>query len=148
VSEPERTTTPAEPTPAPTRPDPTPAPRAETGGATGGTPAATTGTAPAEAGADRRAQRSSPFQIDGLNRQLLRGREPQYRERVNADITAEIAVSPGGDVTFRRWIRKGGSPALERAVLDALRAWRFDALPPGAPQTQQTGQVTFRFRLD
>ncbi len=140
--------TPAEPTPQPTRTTPTTSNRSDAGGAAGGIPTPTTGTANAEAGEDRRPTRSSPYDIEGLNRTWLGGREPQYRDRVNADITAEISVSPSGQVAFRRWIKKGGSPQLERAVLDALRTWRFDALPPNAPQTQQTGRVVFRFRLD
>jgi protein TonB len=32
--------------------------------------------------------------------------------------------------------------------MDALQQWRFNALPPAAPQENQTGTITFTFRLE
>lgn len=91
-------------------------------------------------------ERSAPFDIEGLNRDLLSHQVPEYREQVNATIQVRITVDPQGRIVGTVPIRKG-DPALEQAVMDALERWRFNPLPPGAPQENQQGVVTFQFRL-
>lgn len=90
--------------------------------------------------------RRAPFQIEGLNRQAVQTVLPQYTEQVNAVIRVRITVAPSGRVTRRIPLIKG-NPALEQAVMNALLNWRFNPLPPNAPQEDQTGVVTFRFQL-
>ena len=92
-------------------------------------------------------EKAAPFDIEGLDRTRLHGRLPQYTEKVNATIKVEITVGPQGRVVGQRLLQKA-NPSLERSVLEALRQWRFDRLPSGAPQDNQTGVVTFRFRLE
>ncbi len=90
--------------------------------------------------------RRAPFQIEGLNRQAVQTVLPEYTEQVNAMIRVRITVAPSGRVTRRIPLIKG-NPALEQAVMNALLNWRFNPLPPNAPQEEQTGVVTFRFQL-
>ncbi len=66
---------------------------------------------------------------------------------MNARIRVRITVNPDGRIVRRVPLLKG-NPELEAAVMDALQQWRFNALPPGAPQENQTGTITFTFRLE
>ncbi len=88
--------------------------------------------------------RRSPFSIEGLNRQALRTPIPRNSANTVATLRIEIVVAPDGAVTIGRWLQKGNA-TLEREVIDAVRRWRFTSLPPGAPQADQRGTVTFRF---
>jgi len=97
-------------------------------------------------GQSNEAQRSSPFQIEGLNRAPVSTPLPVYSEQVNALIRVRIVVDPQGRIIQRIPLLKGNA-RLEQAVMDALLRWRFNPLPPNAPQENQTGQVTFRFTL-
>lgn len=99
-----------------------------------------------EEGTGQEETRRAPFSIEGLNRQAVQTVVPQYTEQVNAVIRVRITVAPSGRVTRRIPLIKG-NPALEQAVMDALLNWRFNPLPPNAPQEEQTGVVTFRFQL-
>ena len=90
---------------------------------------------------------TAPFQIEGLNRDPAHAPLPAYRAQVNATIRVRITVDPQGRVVQRVLILKG-DPALDKAAMDALQGWRFNPLPPSAPQEPQTGTVTFRFRLE
>ncbi len=89
---------------------------------------------------------AAPFQIEGLNRSPVATPLPVYAEQVNADIRVRITVNPQGRIVQRIPLMKG-NPALERAVMDALLTWQFNPLPPNAPQENQTGVISFRFRL-
>jgi len=91
--------------------------------------------------------RSAPYQIEGLNRIPTATVTPQYASEVNADITVRITVDPQGRVVGSLPLRKADA-RLEQAVSDALARWRFNPLPPGAPQENQSGTITFRFRLN
>ena len=91
--------------------------------------------------------RSAPFQIEGLNRVPVTSPMPAYSEQVNALIRVRIVVDPQGRVVQRIPLLKG-NPALERSVLETLSTWRFNPLPPNAPQENQSGTITFRFRLE
>ncbi len=91
--------------------------------------------------------KAAPFQIEGLNRNALFAPLPIYREKVNATIRVRITVDPKGRIVQRIPLIKG-NPSLEKAAMDALSRWKFNALPPNAPQESQTGTVTFHFRLE
>ncbi len=67
---------------------------------------------------------------------------PLLRE---AEIQVRIEVLPDGTVGSVHLIRRG-PPELERLVLETLRTWRFNPLPPGLEGVQD-GIVTFTFRL-
>ncbi len=111
---------------------------------------ATEGDAGAPSGDDSEGaeeEEAAPFNIEGLNRDRLSGPLPRYAEQVNATIKVRITVGPQGRVVRRLPLMKA-NPALERAVMEALADWRFNALPPNAPQENQTGIVTFHFRLE
>lgn len=92
-------------------------------------------------------ERAAPFEIEGLNRDAVFAPLPIYGERVNATIRVRITVDPQGRI-IRRFPLLKGNPSLEQAAMDALERWRFNPLPPNAPQEPQTGIVTFRFRLE
>jgi protein TonB len=91
-------------------------------------------------------QASAPYNIEGLDRNPEFAPLPAYTEQVNARIRVRITVNPEGRIVRRIPLIKG-NPKLEAAVMDALQRWRFNALPPGAPQENQTGTITFTFRL-
>ena len=91
-------------------------------------------------------ERAAPFQIEGLNRSPVTTPVPEYTEQVNALIRVRITVDPQGRIIQRVPLIRG-TPSLDRAVMEALQSWRFNPLPPEAPQENQTGVITFRFRL-
>jgi protein TonB len=91
-------------------------------------------------------QASAPYNIEGLDRDPEFAPLPAYTEQVNARIRVRITVNPEGRIVKRIPLIKG-NPKLEAAVMDALQRWRFNPLPPGAPQESQTGTITFTFRL-
>ena len=112
-------------------------------GAIAGTGAAATG----DEGVSNNERRSSPFQIEGLNRTPVSAPLPTYSEKINALIRIRITVDPHGRIVQQIPLIKG-SAALEQSVMEALRSWRFSPLPSIAPQENQTGVVTFRFTLE
>lgn len=107
----------------------------------------TTGAADGDQGAGTDATKAAPFLIEGLNRDVLAAPAPAYREKVNATIVFNVVVNPAGQIVSAFPVRKANA-TLERAITDALRRWRFNRLPANAPQVNQTGTVTFRFRLE
>jgi len=114
---------------------------------TGGAEDGDTGSESGDDGAGTDDEASAPYQIEGLNRTPLTAPPPPYTEKVNALIRVQITVDPRGRVIRQIPLLKG-NPSLEQAVLETLREWRFNPLPPNAPQENQTGVVTFRFRLE
>lgn len=112
-----------------------------------GTPEGETGATDAEEGEGADQRKAAPFDIEGLNRTPVSTPLPAYAANVNATISFRITVSPAGQVIRKLPIRKANA-ALERAVANALDRWRFNPLPPNAPQENQSGIVTFRFRLE
>ncbi len=113
----------------------------------GGQADGSAGAATGNEGEGQEDQRSAPYLIEGLDRTLVQAPLPVYAEKVNAIIRVRIVVDPQGRVVQAIPLLKG-NPALERAVLEALRRWRFNPLPPGVPPENQTGVITFRFRLE
>ena len=97
-------------------------------------------------GTSNEEQASAPYQIEGLNRAPVSTPIPQYSSQVNALIRVRITVDPQGRIIQRIPLIKG-DPDLEREVMNALLRWRFNPLPADAPQENQTGVVSFRFRL-
>lgn len=92
-------------------------------------------------------EKAAPFQIEGLNRTPVRVVRPVYTDKVNVTIRVLITVNPKGEIVRQIPLLKG-NPGLEQSVLKALQNWRFNPLPPNVPQENQTGTVTFRFRLE
>lgn len=108
----------------------------------------TAGAADGQEGSGNEETKTAPYVIEGLNRDALFAPPPAYREKVNATIKFRIVVDPRGQVVSAVPVLKA-SPALESAVRDVLmQRWRFNPLPGNAPQVNQTGTVTFRFRLE
>ncbi|GIV62271.1 TonB family protein [Rhodocaloribacter litoris] len=127
-----------------TEPQPRPDPVQPLGG---GARDGSSGAPEGDAGAAADERKTAPFQIEGLNRIPTVTALPAYVEKVNAVISVRITVDPQGRIVQRIPLIKG-NPALEQAVMDALLRWRFNPLPPNAPQENQTGVITFRFRLE
>jgi len=97
-------------------------------------------------GTSNEEEASAPYQIEGLNRAPISTPIPTYSEQVNALIRVRITVDPQGRIIQRIPLIKG-DPNLEREVMNALLRWRFNPLPVDAPQENQIGVVSFRFRL-
>lgn len=91
--------------------------------------------------------KTAPFQIEGLNRTPVRVVRPVYTDKVNVTIRVRVTVNPRGEIVQQIPLLKG-NPRLEQSVLKALQSWRFNPLPPNVPQENQTGTITFRFRLE
>lgn len=112
-----------------------------------GDPSGTSGSPTSDDGTSDSEDRTAPFSIEGLNRDPQRSPLPSYPEQVNAVIRVNVTVSPDGRVVRMRPERKANAE-LEQAVFRALRSWKFNELPPGVPQENQEGTITFRFRLE
>ncbi|MGA7305004.1 MAG: TonB family protein [Rhodothermales bacterium] len=91
--------------------------------------------------------KAAPYVLEGIDRLPLRTQLPDYDEKVNAVIQVRITVDPRGRIVRVLPLRKG-NPTLEQAVMQALRQWLFNPLEAAAPQENQTGTITFRFRLE
>jgi protein TonB len=91
--------------------------------------------------------KSAPYNIEGLDRDPVFAPLPDYNANVSARIRVQITVDPQGRIVRRVPLIKG-NPQLEASVMNALQRWRFNALPSGAPQEEQTGVITFTFRLE
>lgn len=112
-----------------------------------GDPEGTSGAPNSDEGTGDTDERTAPFSIEGLNRDPQRAPLPNYVEKVNAVIRMKITVGPNGRVVRSTPVRKA-NPELELAVMRTLRNWKFNELPPGVPQENQEGTITFRFRLE
>jgi TonB family protein len=97
--------------------------------------------------ADTEEEAAAPYKIEGLDREPERAPLPRYAEEVNARIRVRITVNPDGRIMRRVPLRKY-NPELEAAVMNALQQWRFNALPSGVQQENETGTITFTFRLE
>lgn len=90
---------------------------------------------------------TKPYHIEGLDREPVRTPLPRYADQVNARHRLQITVSPQGRIVQHSYL-KGKSLQLREAVTDALDNWYFEPLLPNAPQKNETGTITFNFRLD
>lgn len=114
--------------------------------AEGGSPQGQAGTT-AEAGdTGTGTSRRAPYSIEGLNRTPLRLPLPGNPGAAGTAVL-NVCVAPDGQVS-RLWpARRSGDPRLDDAAQRALNGWRFNALPPAAPQEEQCGLITFHFTL-
>lgn len=127
-------------------PEPEPEPQPEQGAEEQDTNAPD-GEAEGDPGTGTTEEKSAPYNIEGLDRDPVFAPLPEYPEKVNARIRVRITVDPQGRIVRRIPLLKG-SPELEQAVMNALQQWRFNRLPSGAPQENQTGVITFVFRVE
>ncbi len=110
----------------------------------------TTGDLNADQGTSRDSDRSAPFVLEwegDIDRQPLTNPLPSYTSEVEAIITVRFTVRPDGTVGRIQPLRRT-DPDLENEVIRTLRSWRFNRLPSTAPQTEQSGTITFRFVLN
>jgi protein TonB len=140
----EETIPPTEEKDEPAQPQPEPE---EEQGADEQEPSETTADQDGDPGTGTDEQKSAPYNIEGLDRDPISAPLPEYPANVNARIRVRITVGPDGRIVRRIPLMKG-NPKLEAAVMDALQRWRFNPLPPAAPQETQTGVITFTFRLE
>lgn len=106
-----------------------------------------TGAETGQQGEGNEEEESAPYQIEGLNRSAVFAPLPAYTEKVNAVIKVRITVDPQGRIVQRYPLVKA-NPALEQSIMQTLERWRFDPLPTNVPRENQTGTVTFSFRLE
>jgi protein TonB len=111
-----------------------------------GQPDGASGANTGDEGASNEEVKAAPFVLEGIDRTQIRAPLPGYVDKVNAVIQMRITVDPKGRITRIVPLRKG-NPQLERSVMGALRRWQFNALAPSVPQENQTGTITFSFRL-
>jgi TonB family protein len=85
---------------------------------------------------------------EGTARQKISGDLPLFPPGLKRDATIQLSfnVAADGTVTLAVPITKG-LPELEKASLDAIRKWRFNALDPSTSQTIQKGEITFHYKL-
>ncbi|MDW7708945.1 MAG: energy transducer TonB [Deferrisomatales bacterium] len=83
----------------------------------------------------------------GLDRRVVREPPPpQVPIRHPASVAIRFYVSPEGDVG-RAYPTERGDPELDHAALEYIKAFRFNALPPGE-EREQWGTIRVRFRLE
>ena len=85
---------------------------------------------------------------EGTPRTKLTGDLPKFPPGVSRGVKVEISftVAPDGSVIYVAPATKG-LPQMEKAAMDALRGWRFNALESSQPQVNQKGLATFIFQL-
>lgn len=132
---------PQRPAPQPQEQTPAPQPTPQAGD-----PAGTTGATTGAQGTSTSQNRASLFNIEGLNRSVVS--QPMPRNiGYQGEVGFIIEVAPDGTARVLRWTRKG-TPEIEREIERAVSRWRFNRLPPEAPQVPQSGPVRARFRLN
>jgi len=91
-----------------------------------------------------------PFAIEGdaAQRTILHQVIPEYPSGLQKEEVLKIRFTllADGRIGLMIPMRKG-DPTLEKITLDALRQWRFNALPASAEQKNVTGIITFRYEL-
>jgi len=85
---------------------------------------------------------------NGGTRKKLSGDLPKYPEGTNVEAQIRIlaVVTPDGNVRSVQPAQRANA-RLEDAAMRELRLWRFEPLPSGAPQVDQSCVVSFQFRL-
>jgi outer membrane biosynthesis protein TonB len=91
-----------------------------------------------------------PFAIEGdaAQRTILHQVIPEYPNDLQKEEVLKIRFTllADGRIGLMIPMRKG-DPVLERITMEALRQWRFNALPATAEQKNMTGIITFRYEL-
>lgn len=84
----------------------------------------------------------------GLSRNRIAGLLPGFPPGADREVQVAVRfqVRPDGTMYGMTVIQRG-DPRYERAALDAMRTWRFNALPPDAKQASQMGTAVFSFKL-
>ncbi|MBE0644593.1 MAG: TonB family protein [Bacteroidetes bacterium] len=84
----------------------------------------------------------------GISRNRIAGILPVFPPGANREVQVAVRfrVRPDGGMYGMTVIQKG-DPRYERAALDAMRTWRFNALPADAKQADQVGTAVFTFKL-
>jgi outer membrane biosynthesis protein TonB len=91
-----------------------------------------------------------PFSITGAlsKRKILKKVLPAYpagyEERT--DVQVRLTVGPAGEVKKLLLLKTGGA-VFDNTTLEALREWRWEALPPSIEQVDQEGIITFYYEL-
>jgi len=86
------------------------------------------------------------------DRELVSYEVPEYpasamREGREGSVTLRFVVRPNGTVKENVLVeRTSGHTLFDRNAVDALRLWRFEALPSGS-MGEQWGTITFNFKL-
>ncbi len=93
---------------------------------------------------------SSEPQVEGLARQMLFRRDPQFPRMlslagVEVECEARITVSPAGTVTRVEIIRSSGYTDVDASVEAALREYLFSRVDG---RKDAVGTIKFRFRLE
>lgn len=94
-------------------------------------------------------QSSTNIQWDGgLSRNRIAGSLPSFPPGASQSlqIAVRFRVRPDGTMYGMTVLQKGDT-RYERAALDAMRTWRFNALPAQAKQVDQVGTAVFHFKL-
>ncbi len=86
---------------------------------------------------------------DGGKRNKVSGSLPRYPENSNKEVQIKVSVivSPSGDILQITPLQKADYQ-FENAVTSALKTWKFEKLGSGLPAENQTGVITFNFKLD
>lgn len=87
----------------------------------------------------------SPFNVEGLDNRTLLAYPLPTNPGEQATSVIALCVEPDGRVVNARPEIRTGRPGLDNNAIAAVQQWRFDRLPPAAPQERQCGRVTFRF---
>jgi TonB family protein len=91
------------------------------------------------------------FEIDWegeFQREVYQKRLPEFPPDVQREATIKIqfSVLPNGLVGSAVLLQKGDT-RLENLTLEAFKTWRFNPLPGYVEQVNQSGVITFRFKL-
>jgi TonB family protein len=85
----------------------------------------------------------------GIRKEVI----PEYpewarRKGIEGEIIVGIYVTPSGKVKDNvELIKKSGCKELDEIVINAVKKWEFDPLPPYIKQEDQYGHIPFRFKL-
>ena len=92
--------------------------------------------------------------LDMRGRRLLHKRMPRYPswaedQGVEGVVVVEVTVLPNGLVRSEvSVVQTSGFKELDHLVLEAVKEWSFEELPPGAPAVEQQGRIHFTFDFD
>lgn len=91
------------------------------------------------------------FEIDWegeIKREIYQRRLPEFPPDVQREATIKIqfSVLPNGLVGSAILLQKGDNK-LENLTVETFKTWRFSPLPDYVDQVQQTGVITFHFKL-